>query len=99
MNVRGVIRVEAGVTKKYAVRVEKSPLEAVISMNAMQQSLGLSTVSDDVVVSAPADRVLDEAMLGLALKRDAGDPLGAFRVLLLVHESCAHLEQRREQRR
>ena len=84
VNVRGVIRVEAGVTKKYAVRVEKSPLEAVVSLSAMHQSLGLSTVSDDVVVSAPADRVLDEAMLGLALKRDAGDPLGAFRVLLLV---------------
>ena len=55
MNVRGVIRVEAGITKKYVLKVEKSPLEAVVSMNAMQQSLGLSTVSADVVVSAPAD--------------------------------------------
>ena len=84
LNVRGVIRVEAGITRKYVVKIEKSPLEAVVSMNAMQQSLGLSTVSDDVVVSAPADRVLDEAMIGLALKRDAGEPLAAFRVLLLI---------------
>jgi hypothetical protein len=84
LNVRGVIRVEMGITRKYVVKVEKSPLEAVLSMNAMQQSLGLSTVSDDGVVSAPADRVLDEAMLGLALKRDAGEPLAAFRVLLLI---------------
>ena len=84
MNVRGVIRVEAGITKKYVVKVEKSPLDAVVSSNAMQQSLGLSTLSDDVVVPAPADRVLDEPMLGLALKRDAGEPLGAFRVLLLI---------------
>ena len=84
LNVRGVIRVEAGITRKYVVKVEKSPLEAVVSTNAMQQSLGLSTVSDDVVVSAPADRVLDEPMLGLALKRDAGEPLAAFRVLLLI---------------
>ena len=89
MNVRGVIRVEAGNTRKYVVKVEKSPLEAVVSMSAMRQSLGLSTVSDDVVVSAPADRVLDEAMLGLALKRDAGEPLGAFRVLLLVQGTQA----------
>ena len=84
MNVRGVIRMEAGFTKKYVVLVEKSPLEAVISMNAMQQSLGLSTVSDDVVVAAPVDRVVEEPLLGLALKRDAGDPLGAFRVVLLI---------------
>ena len=84
MNIRGVIRVENGFTKKYIVDVEKSPLEAVVSMNAMQQSLGLSTVSDGVVVAAPADRVFDAPMLGLALRRDTGDPLGAFRVLLLI---------------
>ena len=84
MNVRGVIRVEAGVTKKYIVNVEKSSLEAVLSMDAMQQALGLSAVSDDVVISAPAERLLDDPMLGLALKRDAAEPLGAFRVLLLV---------------
>ena len=84
MNVRGVIRVEAGITKKYIVKVEKSPLDAVVSMNAMQQAIGLSTVSDDVVISASADRLLDDAMLGLALKRDEAEPLGAFRVLLLV---------------
>ena len=90
MNVRGVIRVEAGITKKYVVKAENSPLDAVISAGAMQQSLGLSIVSGDVVVSAPADRVLDEPMLGLALKRDAtfinhqDEPLGAHRVLLLI---------------
>lgn len=50
-------------------------------MNAMQQTLGLSTVSDDVVVPAPAGRNVDEAMVGLALKRDAGEPLAAFHVL------------------
>ena len=53
-------------------------------MNVMQQAIGLSTVSDDVVISASADRLLDDAMLGLALKRDEAEPLGAFRVLLLV---------------
>ena len=84
MNVRGVIRVEAGITKKYVVQVEKILLEAVISTNAMQQSLGLSIVSDDVVVSAPADRVVDEAMLGLALKREGKQALGAHRALLLI---------------
>ncbi len=84
MNVRGVVREESGFTKKYIVKVEKSPLEAVISMKAMHQALGLSTVSDDVVASAPAERVLDEPMIGLALRRDSCEPLGAFRVLLLI---------------
>jgi hypothetical protein len=70
MNVRGVVRVESGITKKYVVEVEKSPFKAAVSMNVMQQTLGLSAVSDDVVVPAPADRVLDEAMVGLAVKRD-----------------------------
>ena len=84
MNVRGAIRLESGITKKYVVKVEKSPLEAVVSMNAMQQTLGLSTVSDDVVLPAPTDRGVYEAMVGMALKRDAGGPLAAFRVLLLV---------------
>ena len=84
VNARGVIRVENGVTKKYIVKVDQSALDAVVSMSAMRMTLGLSSVSDDVVMPAPADRILDEPMLGLALKRDEAQPLGAFRVLLLV---------------
>ena len=84
LNVRGVVRVEAGVTKKYVVKIEQSPLDAVISMSSMQQTLGLSVVSDDVVVAAPAERLLDDTMLGLALQRDSDEPLGAARVWLLV---------------
>ena len=74
---------------KYIVKVEPSPLEAVLSMTAMRLCLGLSAVSDEVVAPAPAERVLDEEMLGLALKRDEADPLGAFRVHLLVQGTHA----------
>ena len=56
MNVRGVIRVENGFTKKYIVEVEKNPLEAVVSMNAMQQS--------DKAVSGVLKRGYPGALLG-----------------------------------
>jgi len=84
MNVSGVMRVENGTTKKYIVQVEESPLDSVVSASAMRMCLGLSTVSEDGVIAAPVDRLIDEPMLGLALKRDGADPLGAFRVYLLL---------------
>ena len=84
VNARGVLRNESGAPRKYVVKVEPSPLGAVVSMTAMRLSLGLSTVSDDVVLPAPACRIFDAPMLGLALRRDSGEPVGAFRVLLLV---------------
>ena len=71
------------------MKVQTTPLDAIVSMHAMRLVLSLSNVSDDVVVAAPADRLLDEPMLGMALKRDSGEPLGAFRVLLLVQSTQA----------
>ena len=53
-------------------------------MTAMRLSLGLSKVTDDAVLAAPAGRLLDAPLLGLAARRDSGAPLGAHRVLLLV---------------
>ena len=84
VNARGVLRNESGAQRKYIVKLEFSPMGAVVSMTAMRLSLGLSTVSDDVVLPAPASRIFDAPMLGLALRRDSGEPVGAFRVLLLV---------------
>jgi len=84
MNIRGVIREENGITKKYIVRVEKAPLIADVSLQAMRQCLGLSNISEDVVMPSGADRILHDGLVGLALRRDGSDPLNAFRVLLLV---------------
>ena len=36
MNARGVLRLENGVAKRYVAEVESTPLEAVVSMTAMQ---------------------------------------------------------------
>ena len=66
------------------MEVEVSPLDAVVSMTVMQISLGLSQVSDDVVLPVPAIRLLEHPLMGLAARRDNGLPVGAFRVLLLV---------------
>ena len=85
MNIRGVMREENGITKRYIVKAEKTPLSAVVSMQAMKQCLGLSTISEDVVMPCGADRLLSDHLAGLALKvDDTSEPLSAFRVFLLV---------------
>ena len=84
MNVRGVVREEGGVTRRYVATAELAPLEAVVSVGAMRLSTGLSTISGDVVSPGPASRLHDAPMIGMALARDQGEPLGAHRVLLLV---------------
>ena len=83
-NARGVLRVESGVTRKYVAQVEQAPLQARVSISAMHLSLGLSKVTDDAVLPAPANRLLEAPLLGLAARRDQGAPLGTHRVLLLV---------------
>ena len=91
VNARGVLRVENSATKKYVTEVEPTPFEAVDSMTVMQVSLGLSQVSDDVVLPVPAMWLLDAPLVGLAAQRDNGLPIGAFRALLLVrgeHGNC-----------
>ena len=78
VNARGVLRVENGVTKKYVAEVEPTPIDAAVSMTVMQVSLGLSQVSDDVVLPVPAIRLLDAPLVGLAARRDNAPPLGPF---------------------
>ena len=84
LNARGLLRVENGVTKRYIVTVEPTPLGATVSMTAMRLSLGRSTVAEDAVLSVPVDGLLDAPLVGLAAKRDTNGPLQAHRVLLLV---------------
>ena len=75
---------ESGITRRYVLEVEPTPLEAAVSMTVMQVSHGLSQVFDDVVLPVPAIRLLDAPLVGLAARRDNGIPIGAVRVLLLV---------------
>ena len=84
MNVRGVLRQEGSVTRRYIVKVAPSDLEATVSPTAMRLSLGLSSVAGDVVLPAPAGRVSESPLDGMALRTDDGGLIGAFRVLLLV---------------
>ena len=76
VNACGVLRVENSGVKKYVMQVEQTPLDAVVSMTAMQISLGLSQVTDDVILPVPANRLLDTPLLGLASRRDNGRPVG-----------------------
>ena len=84
MNVRGVMRDEGGVTRRYIATAELASLDAIVSTRAMRLNVGLCPISDDVVAPAPASRLHDAPMIGMALLRDDGEHVGAHRVLLLV---------------
>ena len=58
VNIRGVMRSgESGGIKTYIGKITDSPHDAVVSGEAMRASLGLSEVTSDVVMAAPAERV------------------------------------------
>jgi len=84
VNVRGVLRTEGDVVKKYVAKITPSPLNAKISGHAMRATLGLSDIGGDVVQAAPAERVRDVPMLGLAVLSESKGMISAHRVLLLV---------------
>ena len=89
MNVRGVLREEGGVTRRYIATAEVASFEAVVSAAAMRLNAGLCNMSADVVSPGPASRLHDAPLIGMALTRDDGEPLGAHRVLLLVRGTQA----------
>ena len=88
VNIRGVIRRENGIVKRLVAEVTKSPFDAQISARAMRATLGLAEVEGDVVQAAPAERLLEHPMLGLAVKTQQDEPISAYRVLLLVQGTC-----------
>ncbi|MEY2988005.1 MAG: hypothetical protein RJB13_1526 [Pseudomonadota bacterium] len=88
VNIRGVMRDEGGTMKKYLIKMEPSPLDAVVSRTATRLSLGLSSITDNVVVAAPGNRICDIPLLGMALRRDVGEPVGAYRLILLLKGTC-----------
>ncbi len=54
-------------------------------MNAIRQHLGADDITDDVVLPAPANRLIDDPMMGMALHRNGdANPVAAHCVLLLV---------------
>ena len=61
-----------------------APRDARVSARALRLSAGLCNISADVVIPAPASLLHDAPMVGVALTRDTGEPLGAHRELLLV---------------
>jgi hypothetical protein len=84
VNARGVLKSENGVVKKYIAKITASPLTATVSGEAMRLTLGLSEIAGDIVLAAPAERVEDAPMLGLAVRSDVQGMISAHRVLLLV---------------
>ena len=90
MNARGILRTtEAGVTKIFIANITDSPLDVVVSTQAMKASLGLSEIVGDVVMAAPAERLEMAPLVGLALRSDHAGFIGAHRVLLLVQGTCS----------
>ena len=84
LNVRGVMRKEGDVMRRYVIKVEPTDLLAKVSLSVMRIAQGLCDVDGDAVLAVPANRILDYPVIGLAAKRDIGPPLGAHAILLLV---------------
>ena len=82
VNARGTLRPTDTGSKTLIGQIEESPLDAPVSAKAMRAMLGLSEVSGEVVLAAPAGRVQD--LSGLALESSDRGFLPAHRVLLLV---------------
>lgn len=83
-NVRGILREEGGVARRYVLEVHVAPLDAKVSMLATRLCKGLSTVVSEVVLPVPASRVVDDPLIGMATRRDDDVLVGAHRLLLLV---------------
>ena len=88
VNVRGVLRIEGGVVKRYIGKVGPSPLITKVSAHAMRAAVGLTEIIGDLVIPAPVERVNDAPMIGLAVRSDKRPPLAVHRVLLLVQGTC-----------
>ena len=84
VNVRGVMRSEGSDVKRYIGEIVESPLITTASARAMRAAVGLAEIIGDIVIPAPAKRVTDLPMIGLAVISEKRGPVGAHRILLLV---------------
>ena len=84
VNVRGVMRSEGSDVKRYIGEIVESPLMTTASPLAMRAAVGLAEIIGGIVIPAPAQRVTDRPMIGLAVIADKRGPVAAHRILLLV---------------
>ena len=70
VNARGLLRSENGHTRKIIGDFVVSPLQHKHSDSAYKAMLGLSEVVGDIVVPSPAENVVDQPMIGLAVQSD-----------------------------
>ena len=84
VNARGILKMANGTMKTYIAKISESPLGAKVSAEAMRLSVGLSSIAGDVVMAVPVDRVLDDPLVGLAVRADEAGTIRAYNVFLLV---------------
>ena len=84
VNLRGVRRLEGNVIRFLVADVVEAPCGASLSMSATRNLLGLADVLGDVAVPAPMSAITMCPLLGLAVVREDGQKIGAYRVLSLV---------------
>jgi hypothetical protein len=85
VNVRGILREENGVLKKYVAAIVLTPHTTTISARGMRATLGLADITGDVVQAAPAARLIDCPIQGFAVEADSHQgSISTHRVLLLV---------------
>ena len=72
-NMRGLLRLEDGVMRKYVAELLPSPKAFSISSKAMRETRGIAPINSGVAQAAPVDRIVSDAMQGLCLLADASD--------------------------
>jgi hypothetical protein len=89
VNARGVLKSGDG-ARIFIGKIIETPLDAKVSGDALRDCLGLSDISGDVAMAAPAKRVHDAPLVGLSVASDHKGYIGAHRVLLLVKGNALH---------
>ena len=84
VNARGILRSDNGQVRRCIGNIAPSPMQIRLSKAAYKTMVGLSEVVGDIVIPSPAEHVVDAQMIGLAVRSDTKEPIGAHRVILLV---------------
>ena len=84
VNARGILKTENNATKVYIAQITRSPSAIIVSGRAMRSTLGLTELAGDTVIEAPADRIRECPLLGLAVLSDSRGSISAHGILLLV---------------
>ena len=71
-NMRGLLRLEDGIMRKYVVEMGPAPKSFTVSSTTLRGCRGLAPVLDDIAQAAPATRVTSSPMMGMCLVADIG---------------------------